>query len=75
MQYPVICAVCLHLNCCNSFSHYCAIVMEGSQKEEERRRKSEARQISRLATYQSGTLVMLPAKLTVQLLMETLNNV
>ena len=49
--------------------------MEGSQKEEERRRKSEDRRISRLATYQSGTLAMLPAKLTVQLLMETLNNV
>ena len=39
VQYPVTYAVLLHLDCCNSFSHYRAIVVE--------KRKSEDRRFAR----------------------------
>ena len=55
--YPVIYAVLSHLNCCNSFSRYHAIVVE--------KRKKESQKIADLpvlATCRSGTLAMLSSK-------------
>ena len=56
MQYPVIYAVLLHLNCCNSFSHYRAILVEN------RRRNQKRDDLAILATCRSGTLAMLSNK-------------
>ena len=46
VQYLVIYAVFSRLNCCNSFSHYLAIVVEDRQKE---RKKSEDRRFARFS--------------------------
>ena len=64
----VIYAVLSHLNRCNSFSRYCAIVLE-------KRRSQKIDDLPVLATCRSGTLTMLPAKLTVLLPIEALDNV
>ena len=57
MQYPVICAVLLHLSHRNSVSSYLAIVVEGRQKKERRSQKIDDLLV--LASCWSGTLVML----------------
>ena len=60
MQYRVIYAGFSHLNCCNSFSHYRAIVVEKRKKKEEISQKIDDLPI--LATCWSGTLAMLSSK-------------
>ena len=56
----MICAVLLRLNRCNSFSRYCAIVVEKREKKEERSQKIDDLPV--LATCRSGTLAMLSSK-------------
>ena len=73
MQYPVIYAVLSRLNHCYSFSHYCAILLENGVKEESQKMDD----LSVLVTCWFGTLgthVCFPAKLTVLLVIEVLNN-
>ena len=57
MQYPVIYASVLHLNCCNSFSRYRVSLASERKKKEERSQKIDDLPV--LATCQSGTLAML----------------
>ena len=57
VQYPVIYAVLLRLNCCKSFSRYCAIVVEKREKESQK-----IDYLPVLVTCRSGTLSMLSSK-------------
>ena len=58
MQYPVIYAVLSRLNRCYSFSYYRAILVESGEKEESQKMDD----LSVLASYRFGTLVMLSSK-------------
>ena len=49
-----------HLNRCNSFSHYCAIVLEKRRRKEERSQKIDDLPI--LVTCWSGTLAVLSSE-------------
>ena len=70
MQYPVIYVAFLHLDRCNSFSRYCAIVAEKRKKE----RTQKIDNLPVLATCRSGTLAMLSSKVNGLFLMEALGN-
>ena len=58
MQYPVIYVAFLHLDHCNSFSGYCAIMAEKRKKEGSQKIDN----LPVLATCRSGTLAMLSSK-------------
>ena len=58
-------------NCCNSFGHCRAILVEGREKDRKQGRSQNIDDLPILATCQSGTLAML-AKLMIPLLMEAL---
>jgi len=60
VQYPVIYAVLSRLNRCNSFSRYCAIVVEKREKKE---RSQKIDDLPVLATCRSGTLAILSSKI------------
>ena len=70
MQYPLIYAVLLHFNRCNSFSRCRAIVVEKGKKE----RSQKIDDLLVLVTCLSGTSAMLSSKLMVLLPMEALDN-
>jgi len=72
VQHPVIYAVLLRLNRCNSFSRYRAIVLEKGRRKEERSQKIDDLPI--LATCRSGTLAMLSSKVNGSVPMEVLDN-
>ena len=61
----MIYAVVLHLNRCNSFSRYRAILVEGREK--------NVKDLPVLATCRFGALAIFQAKLTVMVLVEVLD--
>ena len=68
----MIYAVLSHLNHCNSFSHYHAIVLEKRRRKKERSQKIDDLPI--LATCRSGTSAMLSSKVNGPVPMEALDN-